>query len=85
MTAAELRAFVADIRAQADAALARLATVEPDELTPTLREEYDAVRAAWTALVAMTEDEALALHQAACEEAGRELSPDELRGLLGKQ
>jgi hypothetical protein len=85
MTAEELQAFVADVRVKAATALARLANVEPEELTPKLREEYDAVHAGWTALLAMTEDDILKLHQAACEAAGRELTADELRGLLGRQ
>ena len=33
----------------------------------------------------MTEDNVIELHLAACEQAGRELTADELRGLVGKQ
>lgn len=33
----------------------------------------------------MTADGAVELHLAACSKAGRELTPDELRGLIGKQ
>ena len=61
MTAAELDAFLADVRAQADAALARLATVDADALTPTLRAEYDAVRDGWQALRSMTADDVVEL------------------------
>jgi hypothetical protein len=33
----------------------------------------------------LTEEDVVALHVKACEHAGRELTADELRGLLGKQ
>jgi hypothetical protein len=33
----------------------------------------------------MTQDDVVALHEAACLWAGRALTPDELRGLLGVQ
>ncbi len=84
MTAEELRAFIADVRAQADAALARFATVNPEMLRRDLRQEYEQVRSAWEQLLAMTGDEAVELH-VACLQAGRELTPEELRGLIGKQ
>jgi hypothetical protein len=85
MTADELDAFLADIRARADAALARLDTVDPDALAPDLRAEYDTVRDGWQALRALTRAELGALHLAACKVAARELTPDELRGLLVPQ
>ena len=62
MTPAELRAFVAGVRAEADAALARLATVDAQLLPPDLRAEYEQHCRGW-----------------------RELTPDELRGLLRVQ
>jgi hypothetical protein len=80
MTAEELRAFVADVRAEAEAALTRLATVDPEALSPQLRQEYERVRAGWEQLKVMTEDEALVLHEAACLRAGRALT---LLALLG--
>ena len=82
MTAAELDAFVANVRAQATAALACLDTVDPDSLPPDLRAEYDDQRANWLSLLAMTEGDALELHQAGGEHAGRELTPAEARTLL---
>jgi hypothetical protein len=82
MTDQEFRAFIVDARAEATAALARLATVDPDSLAPELRSECDAVRAGLKSLLAMTEADVVALHLAACEHAGRELTPDELRCLL---
>jgi hypothetical protein len=46
MTPDELRAFIAAaVRAEVDAALAHLATVDRAALTLELRAEYDAVRA----------------------------------------
>lgn len=33
----------------------------------------------------MTEDDVIELHVAVCEAAGRELTEDELRGLLGRR
>ena len=85
MTAAELTAFVADIRAQADAALARLDTVDLTELSTDLRAEYDAVHQGWEVLRKMTEADVLALHEAACIKAGRTLTPEELRGMVSRQ
>ena len=83
MTADELDAFIADVRAQVDNALARLDTIDPDALDPALREHYEHVRRGWEALRNMTEHDIVALHLAACERAGRELTPDEVRALLG--
>jgi hypothetical protein len=85
MTAAELLAFAAKTRAEATAALAQLDTVEVDSLTHDLRAEYDTVRNGWLKLLAMTADEVVDLHVAACEAVGRELTPDEVQGLLVKQ
>jgi hypothetical protein len=85
MTAEELAAFIADARAQADAALAKLAAVDPAILPPELRDEYEQERAAWEEVRALTEDDALRLHLAACEHAGRDLTDDEVRGLLRRQ
>ncbi len=81
MTAEELRTFVAAARVEIDGALARLATVDPDALPPDLREHYEAVRRGWEQLRALTSDEVLALHEEACRQAGRELTPEEMRGL----
>lgn len=85
MTAAELMAFAAQVRAEATAALAQLDTVSPETLSPQLRVEYDTVRDGWLRLLALTADDVVDLHVAACEAAGRELTDEELKGLLGKQ
>ncbi len=42
--------------------------------------EYERQRRGWCNLLAITEDDAMALHEAACLHAGRELTADELRG-----
>ncbi len=85
MTAAELIAFAANVRAEATAALAQLDTVDAGTLSPQLRAEYDTVRNGWVRLLAMTADDVVDLHVAACEAAGRELTEEELKGLLGRQ
>jgi len=78
-------AFVLEVRAEADARLAVLNAVDPETLPAERRDEYQYAHRAWSELRRMTEDEVTALHEAACLEAGRELTPDELRGLLGLQ
>jgi hypothetical protein len=83
MTAEEVAAFVAEVRSKVDAALSKLDTVDVAALEPSLREHYDRVRRGWEALRRMTEDDLVALHLKACERAGRELTPDEIRALLG--
>jgi hypothetical protein len=83
MTADGLPAFVADVRAEVDAALARLDTIDPNALEPELREHFEQVRRGWEALRMMTTDDVLAMHLEACAHAGRELTPDEVRALLG--
>ena len=85
MTPAAFRLFISEVRAEATSRLARLATIDPDELLPELRQQYHQSVAGWRKLLAMTEDEAVELHLAACEAAGRELTDDELRGLQGRQ
>lgn len=85
MTATDLAALLAQVRAEATAALGRLDTVDSDELPADLRAEYAQMRRGWSDLLAMTEDDVVALHTAACEQAGRELTADELRGLLVRQ
>lgn len=85
VTAAELMAFTAKVRAEATAALAKLDTVDPETLAPPIRAGYDTVRNGWVRLLAMTSDDVVELHVAACEAAGRELTEEELKGLLGRQ
>ena len=85
MTAAELRNFIAGVRREAEDALAQLATVDPSELPPDVRAECEQVRAGWKQFLLLTEDDAVALHEAACLRAGRALTPEELRGLIGMQ
>jgi hypothetical protein len=43
------------------------------------------VRAGWLRLLALTADDVVDLHVAACEATGRELTEDELLGLLDRQ
>ena len=43
------------------------------------------MRSRWLDFLTMTEDDVVEPHLAACEHAGRELTADELRGLVGKQ
>lgn len=85
MTADALAAFVAYVRAEGTAALTRLDTLDPDELLADLRAEYEQQRRGWLDLLAMTEDDVVALHEASSLQAGRELTPNELRGLLSMQ
>ncbi len=85
MTATELSKFIAAVRAEATAAVAQLDTVDSDSLPPPVRAEYETVRAGWLRLLALTADDVVELHVAACEAAGRELTEEELRGLFGRQ
>jgi hypothetical protein len=85
MTAAELAAFVAEVRAEAEQRLAILHAVDPETLPPDLRAEYAEALEGWTALRDLTQDEAVELHTDACEAAGRELTPAEVRMLLVRQ
>ena len=85
MTADELRAFIVEVRAETDAALARLATVDAEALPAELRERWEQSRRGWEELRRLTADDVVALHEAACLQAGRELTTDELRGSLGVQ
>ena len=47
MTAAELDAFLAQVRSQAAGALVELAAVNPSRLPADVREEYEQEVAAW--------------------------------------
>ena len=85
MTPADLAVFIAQVRAIATECLARLDTIDPAGLSRELRVAFERVRADWLALLTMSEEEAVALHLAACEHAERELTAAELRGLLGRQ
>jgi len=55
--------------------------------TPAARppRRYEAHVQQWRDLRALTEDDAMALHEAACEHAGRELMQAEARALLRRQ
>lgn len=85
MTAEELATFIAEVRAEADERLAILHAVDPDTLPRKLRGEYVEALEAWRALRALTDDEAVELHLAACLEADRELTPAEARALIVRQ
>jgi hypothetical protein len=83
MTADDLDGFPTYVRVEVTLALARLAEVDPDALPPDLRAMYDEHRRQAEVLLAMTEDDVIELHVAACEHAGRELTvnyPPEARG-----
>ena len=77
MTAAELTAYVAQVRAQAHAVIARIDAIDLDALPADVRAEYEALRAGWRDVLAMTESEAVEPHIAACLHVGRE--PDRRR------
>jgi len=83
VTETELAAFLADVRAECDERLAMLAAVDPQTLPPELRDEYDSALRSWTALRDLTQGDAHEFHLAVCEQTRRELTLDELRGLLG--
>jgi len=85
MTAEELAAFVAEVRAEIDAIVARLERVDPDTLPAPVCAIYDEVRRQADELRTMTKAHVIELLEAACIEAGRELTPAELRGLIGLQ
>jgi hypothetical protein len=85
VTADELSAFLAEVRADADEHLAILAAVDPFTLPPELRAEYDRAREAWEQLRAMTADDVVALYVDACLQAGRQLTPAETRALPRRQ
>ena len=82
-TAAELAAFLADVRAECDERLALLAAVDPETLPPELRDEYEAALRNWTALRGFTQGDAHEFHLSVSEELGREMTAAELRALLG--
>jgi hypothetical protein len=85
MTAEELAAFAAQVRAECDDALARMATVDATALPPDLRRQFEEQRQRWVDLRALTESDALELHEAAAKLAGRELTQAEARALLKRQ
>jgi hypothetical protein len=85
ITAEELAAFLDEVRAECDAALARLDTVVPALLRPNLRKQYEEQRQGWLDLRALAEDDAMALHELACLRTGRELTQPEARALLRRQ
>jgi len=85
MTADDLADFLTSVRAEAAARLARLDTVDTALLPHGLRAEYEQMRSRWLDLLAMTEDDVIELHLAACEHAGRELTPAEARALIRRQ
>ena len=85
MTADELAKFVADVRAECDERLAMLHAVDPATLPAELRDEYDEALADWTKLRRLTDDDVHALHTAAVEHAGRELTMAELWALVRRQ
>lgn len=81
----ELRAFVAEVRSEVDAALARRATVDPESLSFRSPPRVQEQRQRWEDLRALTKDEAMMLHLAASEQAGRDVTQAEARALLGRQ
>ena len=81
----ELATFVADVRAKCEARLAELNMIESETLPPDLLAEYEAQRQRCLDLLALTEPEAVELHESACEHAGPELTQEEARALVRKQ
>ena len=85
MTAAELTAFIAEVRAEADQRLALLHAVDAATLPPELHADHAEALEMWTELRALTDADAVELHQAACEAAGLELTPAEARAVRRRQ
>jgi hypothetical protein len=85
MNAAEVMAFAVRVRSEATASLAKLDAVDVQSLPPTLRSEFDSVRAGWLKLQAMTADDVIDLYLALCESVGRELTADDVHGLFSEQ
>lgn len=83
MTEDELRAFVAEARAEVDARLAELDQVDTDALPAPLRAQYDADRQALLDLRDSLADEAIAAEVEATTHARRDLTPAEVRALRG--
>lgn len=82
MTAEELAAFAAQVRAECDSALARYDAVDPSTLPPDLRRQFEEQRQRWLDLRALTDGDVMALHEAAALHVGRELTQAEARALL---
>lgn len=85
MTAAALEAFVAEARAEVDAALEAMDVVDADALPPPLRRQFDEQRERLLELLASLADEASEAKLEASMHAGRELTPAEVRGLVLRQ
>ena len=83
MTEAQFSHLIAAVRARVDAALRTLDRIDSSALDPRLRDQYERIRRGWEALHLMTHGEGFELYAAACERAGRDLAPDEVRALLG--
>lgn len=83
MTADELSAFVAEVRTEVDGIFDRLSSLDPAALPIEARAMYDDVRKQAIELRTLTEAHVIELLETACAKAGRELTPAELRGLLG--
>ena len=85
MTDAELRAFIADARAEVDAALAAMDQADADELPTPLRRQFDEERQRLLDLRASLTDEAIEAELEASMHAGRELTSAEVLALLRRQ
>lgn len=82
MTDAELRAFVAEARAQVEEKLAAIAEVDLDALPMRIREEVEAARRECLDLLATLSDESIDAEVEACAHAGRPLSQAEVAALV---
>jgi len=66
MAIEELIAFVVGVRAEVEAALARLRAVDAETLPPDLREHFDKIQSGWEELRIGTEE----LYELVCRQAG---------------
>ena len=85
MTDAEFRAFLTAARAEVDANLAQLAQLDWNALPPAERAELEALRQGYLDLRASMADESITAELEATMYAGRDLAPDEVRALRGRQ
>ena len=85
MTAAELRAFVEETRAEVDAELANFATLDWDSIAPDVRLALEEARRGWLELRELLRDEIVDAHVEAVQHAGRDLSEAELMALFRPQ
>jgi hypothetical protein len=85
MDSGELDAFLAEVRERAREMIARLDAIDRASLPPIARGVYDDTRRSAENVLTLTSERVLTLLLEACDRAGRELTHDELLGLLELQ